>query len=144
MLHIHQRKNETDKEQTKVKEAAEHSAVASIQTSGLTGASEDNCKLSIVPVQVKARKGNATVHTYVFLDPGSTASFCTVGLMHKLNLQGRRTKYYVENHGSKEGPKETMLETSIFLTWRLLDWTAVFFVISQAYTLRRLSVYACA
>lgn len=91
MLHIHQRKNDTDKEQTEVKERTERDAVASVQSSGLTVAGENNCKLSIVPVQVKARKGDAAVLTYAFLDPGSTASFCTVSLMNKLKLQGRKT-----------------------------------------------------
>lgn len=135
MLHIHQRKNEMDKEQTEVKEAAERSAVASIQTSGLTGAGEDNCKLSIVPVQVKARKENATVHAYAFLDPGSTASFCTVGLMHKLNLQGRRTNIMLRTMGQRKGQRKQCWKPVLFLTWRLLDWTAVFFMISQAKTL---------
>lgn len=45
MLHIHQRRNERE-EQVNAKRAAKPSAVASVQTSGLTGAGEDSCKLS--------------------------------------------------------------------------------------------------
>lgn len=44
------------------------------------GAGKD-CKLSIVPVQIKSSKGNKTILTYAFLDPGSTATFCTENLM---------------------------------------------------------------
>ncbi|XP_049896027.1 uncharacterized protein LOC126387557 [Epinephelus moara] len=107
MLHIHQRRSEMEG-QADVKKVTKPSAVASVQTSGLTGAGEDNCKLSIVPVQVKARKGNLTVHTYAFLDPGSNASFCTVGLMNKLNLQGRRSNILLRTMGQRK-----VVETSI-------------------------------
>lgn len=75
MLHIYQQRKEMENEQEEMEEASANTAEASIQTGGLTGAGEDGCKLSIVPVQVKAKKGNTTVHTYAFLDPGSTASF---------------------------------------------------------------------
>lgn len=102
MLHIHQRKKEMDTQQTETKDTARRSAVASVQTSGLTGAGEDNCKLSIVPVQVKAKKGSAIVQTYAFLDPGSTASFCTVGLMTKLKLQGRRSSILLRTMGQRK------------------------------------------
>lgn len=54
-----------DTQQTETKDTAKRSAVSSVQTSGLTGAGEDNCKLSIVPVQVKAKKGSAIVRTYI-------------------------------------------------------------------------------
>lgn len=83
---------------------------ASVQTSGLTGAGHDNCKLSIVPVQVKAKKGSAVAHTYAFLDPGSTASFCTVQLMNKLNLQGRKTNILLSTMDQKK-----VVETNIVL-----------------------------
>ncbi|KAG7457401.1 hypothetical protein JOB18_017993 [Solea senegalensis] len=108
MLHIHQRRFEMDKHQAQTKEEADIRAIASVQTSGLTGAGEDNCKLSIVPVKVKAKKGNTTVHTYAFLDPGSTASFCTLGLMTKLNLQGRKSNILLRTMGQKK-----VVETSI-------------------------------
>lgn len=59
-------------------------------SSGLTGAGDQDCKLPIVPVQVKSNKGSKIVNTYAFLDQGSTAVFCTESLMHKLHLTGRR------------------------------------------------------
>lgn len=48
------------------------------------------CLLSIVPVQVKSSKGSKIVQIYAFLDPGSSASFCTEDLMGKLNISGRK------------------------------------------------------
>lgn len=44
------------------------------------------CMLSIVPVQVKSSKGSKIINTYAFLDPGSSATFCTENLMNKLNI----------------------------------------------------------
>ena len=103
MLHIYSRTKELIKEDpAERKETTKDRAITSVLTSGHTGAGEDNCKLAIVPVQVKARKGNTTVHTYAFLDPGSTASFCTTGLMAKLNLQGRRSNILLRTMGQKK------------------------------------------
>lgn len=42
------------------------------------------------PVKVNSVKGNKTVETYSFLDPGSTATFCTEELMQDLKVTGRR------------------------------------------------------
>lgn len=66
--HIYQRRREGYPEQANQKlETVKRSATISVQTSGLTGAGEHNCKLSIVPMQVKSKKGHKTVHTYAFL-----------------------------------------------------------------------------
>ncbi|KAL7838309.1 hypothetical protein AOLI_G00267130 [Acnodon oligacanthus] len=69
--------------------------------SGCTGAKTSTCGattrdnidsiLAIVPIQVKNKKGNKVVTTYAFIDPGSTATFCTERLMATLNLTGRNT-----------------------------------------------------
>ena len=55
--------------------------VATTQVCGRTGAGNDRCILSIVPVQVKSTKGNEIIQTYAFLDSGSTATFCSEHLM---------------------------------------------------------------
>ncbi len=102
MLRIHSRAKELDRDPAEVKEITKDRAIASMLTGGLTGASGDNCKLTIVPVQVKAKKGNTIVHTYAFLDPGSMASFCTVGLMAKLNLQGGKSNILLRTMGQKK------------------------------------------
>lgn len=69
------------------------SAFVCTQSEGceLTGAGEDDCILAIVPVQVKAKMGNVVLQTYAFMDPGSSATFCTETLMNKLKLSGRKT-----------------------------------------------------
>ena len=55
------------------------------------GAGKNDITLSIVPVQIKSNKSDKIIETYAFLDPGSTASFCTTQLMSNLNIQGRKT-----------------------------------------------------
>lgn len=55
-----------------------------------TGAGEDDCTPAIVPVLVKSKFGSEIVRTYAFLDPGSSATFCTEALMKDLKLSGRK------------------------------------------------------
>ncbi len=57
------------------------SSLVTVQTSGLSGAGEQDFKLAIVPVKVKSKRGQRIVETYAFLDQCSSASFCTMGLM---------------------------------------------------------------
>lgn len=68
---------------------------------GHTGAGNKECKLSIVPVQVKLCKGTKVVKTYAFLDPGSTATFCTEDLMAALNTSGKRVKVLLKTMGEE-------------------------------------------
>lgn len=51
----------------------------------------NECMLSIVPVKVKHSKGSKVIHTYAFLDSGSSATFCTKSLIDKLKITGRKT-----------------------------------------------------
>lgn len=62
---------------------------STLVSSGLTGAGDQDCKLPIIPVQVKCSKRTRTVVTYAFLDQGSTVVFCTESLMQELHLAGR-------------------------------------------------------
>ncbi|KAL0178992.1 hypothetical protein M9458_024434, partial [Cirrhinus mrigala] len=82
------------KEPSNISEQTMRNTVVSVDnmlvTSGLTGAGDQDCKLPIVPVQVKSNKGSKIITTYAFLDQGSTAVFCTESLMHKLHLTGRK------------------------------------------------------
>lgn len=80
MLHIHQK----EKKEVKLHNEADP---VTIQTNGLTGSGEQDCKL---------------VETYTFLDQGSSASFCTVGLVDKLNLAGRKTKILLHTKGQEK------------------------------------------
>ncbi|KAK0143396.1 hypothetical protein N1851_018466 [Merluccius polli] len=68
-----------------------------------TGAS--HCALAIVPVLVKASKGSRTIMTYAFLDPGSTATFCSENIMHQLKVNGRRTEVALRTMGQEQTVK---------------------------------------
>lgn len=59
--------------------ASSMSVAANVETSAYTGAGDD-CILSIVPVQVKSKKGSKGVETYAFLDPGSLQLFALTHL----------------------------------------------------------------
>lgn len=71
------------------------------ETCGQTGDGKDRCILSIVPVQVKATSGSKVVQTYAFLDPGSSATFCSEDLMQKLNITGKRTNFLLTTMGQE-------------------------------------------
>lgn len=60
-----------------VKKPEEKRKVVSGQICGTTGAGNERSLMSIIPVQVKAVKGNKVMRTYAFLDPGSCATFCS-------------------------------------------------------------------
>lgn len=83
-------------------EMAREDAVVSVQSSGLTGAGKQDCTLSILPVQVKSKRGQETLVTYAFLDPGSTASFCTERLMTRLNLTGKKLGILLRTMGQEK------------------------------------------
>lgn len=74
---------------------------SSNQTCGHTGAGNDQCVLSILPVQLKAAKGSRIITTYAFLDPGSSATFCTEHIMHQLNVSGKRTNFMLRTMGQE-------------------------------------------
>ena len=63
-----------------------------------TGASKE-CALAIVPVQVKVANGNKTIRMYAFLDPDSSATFCTENIMHQLNAKGRKIEFILRTLG---------------------------------------------
>lgn len=75
-------------------------SLVSLNAGNLTGAGE--CKLSIVPVQVKLCKGTKIVQTYAFLHPGSTATFCTEELMTERNANARRVKVLLKTMGQEK------------------------------------------
>ncbi|KAK0152984.1 hypothetical protein N1851_005351 [Merluccius polli] len=69
----------------KASSVASAPADVSEETSACTGAG-DSCVLAIVPVKVKASKSDKTFEVYAFIDPGSSASFCTEALARQLNV----------------------------------------------------------
>ncbi len=77
-------------------------SLVSLDAGNHIGAGNNACKLSIVPVQVKLCKGTKVVQTYAFLDPGSTANFCTEELMTELNTSGRKVKVLLKTMGQEK------------------------------------------
>ncbi|KAK0155426.1 hypothetical protein N1851_002228 [Merluccius polli] len=73
--------------------------VASLGTGAGTGAGN---VLSVLPVRIKAGKGENTITVYAFLDPGSSATFCTERLMSQLNIKGRKTSILLRTMSSEK------------------------------------------
>lgn len=69
---------------------------------GCTGAGESECMLAIVPVKVRAGKGGRYIETYTFMDPCSTATFCTEAKRKKLNVKGKPTQILISTMGQKK------------------------------------------
>lgn len=68
------------------------------KTCGHTGAGEGHCALAILPVKVKAPEGKV-IETYAFIDPGSSATFCSEQLMQRLQLSVKRTSFLLHTMG---------------------------------------------
>ncbi|KAK2920524.1 hypothetical protein Q8A73_000009 [Channa argus] len=67
------------------------------------------CILAIIPVRVKAKKGNKVITLYAFLDPGSTATFCTDELLDELNLRGKKVSLIVTTMTESKVVTSTMV-----------------------------------
>ncbi len=91
-----------------IEEKQVSNALVTLQTFAHIGAGEQDCFLSIVPVQVKSKLGDFTVTTYAFLDPGSTATFCTEGLMRRLKMTGMKKCILLRTMGH-----ENVVNTSV-------------------------------
>lgn len=65
--------------------------------------------LSKVPIRVKAKGQHKMVETYAFLDSGSNTSFCTEGLLERLDLQVTKTILSLTTLESENEPIECSL-----------------------------------
>ncbi len=104
-------------------------ALVTLQTYAHIGFGEQDCFLSTVPVQVKSKLGDFTVTTYSFLDRGSTATFCTKGLMWRLKLTGTKkcTLLQTMEHGNVVNTSVLIgLEISGLSEDKLMDLPEVF------------------
>lgn len=88
----------TGKEKNKVKDNVQagnkslSNAMVSVNNSDpIRAGPSDQCTLSIVPVKVKISAADKVINTHAFLDPGSSATFCTDSLIRKLNVSGKNT-----------------------------------------------------
>ncbi|XP_075340361.1 zonadhesin-like [Odontesthes bonariensis] len=64
---------------------------------------------NIQDTPVKSKRGQETVITHAFLDPGSTASFCTERLMNRLNLTGKKLGILLRTMGQEKVVDSYML-----------------------------------
>ncbi|XP_061160072.1 uncharacterized protein LOC133170892 isoform X1 [Syngnathus typhle] len=92
-------------------EMAINSGLVSLEN-GNIGSSDDHCTLAIVPVQVKLSKSNHVVQTYAFLDPGSSATFCTESLRRRLNARGRNHRILLRTMG-QEKPTDSIVVSGL-------------------------------
>lgn len=93
MLHINQRGRAVNTDPKQPKEPSVSSALVSLQT----------CVIQEL--------GTATgfYQTNAFLDPGSTATFCSENLMRKLNINGRKAQISLQTMGPKASVSSYML-----------------------------------
>lgn len=68
----------------------------------MTAGETRGCTLAIVPVKVKMFNSDKIIHTYAFLDPGSSATFCTKSLKGKLNTPGKNCKILLRTLGQEK------------------------------------------
>ncbi len=77
------------------------SGLVSLKTEAID-CSDKQCTLAIIPVQVKLTNSNHIVQTYAFLDPGSSAIFCTDQLRKGLNAKGKHQQILLRTMGQKK------------------------------------------
>ena len=82
---------------------------------GYAGTGNTECMLSIVPVKVRSCKGGRCIETYAFMDPGSTATFCTDELRKRLNIKGKPTQILLSTM-AQDKPGEQKLINSHMLS----------------------------
>ncbi|XP_071181279.1 uncharacterized protein [Mytilus edulis] len=63
------------------------------------GAGDMSCAMAIIPVRVKLKNKAPCVETYAFFDSGSSVSFCTENLLHKLGGNGKRMQITLNTMG---------------------------------------------
>ena len=69
--------------------------------------------LLIVPVKMKSKKSDKYVKTYAFMDPGSTATFCTGDLQKKLNVKGKPTQILLSTMGQDEPGEQKLISSYV-------------------------------
>ena len=66
----------------------------------LMGAGDTECTLAVIPVKVRKKNSLKVLHTYAFLDPGSSISFCSNSVMQHLGVSGKGTTITLDTMGS--------------------------------------------
>lgn len=83
------------------------------ESCGKTGAGEEECVLAVVPVKLKSKKSERYVETYAFIDPGSTATFCTEDIQRKLNLKGKSTQFLLDTMAQDNSDSHKLMKSVV-------------------------------
>lgn len=100
VLHV-DRRDKANAYTERSKDLVRPNTTASKEACGHVGVGSDRCLLSILPVQVKSIQGGRVIQTYAFLDPGSSATFCSEHLMQRLGLSGKQTHFLLQTMGQE-------------------------------------------
>ena len=106
ILHIENIENTNLEHQPTSSPAEKRTVNSALVSAGESTGAGKNLALAIVPVKIKVDKGNRFISTYAFLDPGSSASFCTENLMRKMSPKARKTTILLRTMG-QERPVRT-------------------------------------
>ena len=77
----------------------------------VTNASTSTCSNVYLPVV--SVKVNDDVDAHVLLDTTSTSSFCSSGLVRRLNIKGRNTKYMLSTLNGTEEKTSTLVDFEV-------------------------------
>ena len=69
---------------------------------GLTSLGGSVTALPIVPVKVRAKGNPSFIETYAFLDNGSNSTFCSLSLLEKLGVSGKKSRLTLTTMGTSE------------------------------------------
>ncbi len=107
VLHMQKRANNS---QIQSENSLASSALVCMEANTHTGSgSIQITPLPVIPVQVKSASTNQVVCTYAFLNPGSSATFCTEALKHKLQISGRNSRILLHTMGQEKPVNTTVL-----------------------------------
>lgn len=133
ILHILRDKQKDDRRDDHVLPAS--SAMVSVKDDMHTGETRE-CTLAIVPVKVKMFNSDKIIHTYAFLDPGSSATFCADSLKRKLNAPGKNCKILLRTMG-----QERPVSSSVVSGLEISNMTGqTFHKLPEVYTQTKLPV----
>lgn len=82
------------------------------ESCGNTGAGEEECVLAVVPVKLQSRKSERYVETYAFIDPGSTATFCTEDIQRKLNLKAKSNQFLLDTMAQDSSDSHKLMKSA--------------------------------
>ena len=82
----------------------------------LTGAGFSQTGMAILPVKVRRRGSEKAIAMYVFLDNGSTSTYCTEALMRQLDINGAKTKISLTTLEKKDSLVDSFLVHDLEVT----------------------------